>query len=205
VLQDCSTPSAKGATRKGNSQQAGPASWGHTFFILLSKPGKPTDHPKHLRNIACASSGGKMFWTCLLEPLTSFLVDNKYIDTEVQKAVPGIPGCLEHSWATFEALKDAKLNKRQICVTMTDLKDAYGSVKHNLLQFAMKWYRIPDWYATLAFHYYENLVAFVKTNEWQTNPFRYGKVFSKAVSSQCPGSPNCHRLPACPRHSTLHS
>ena len=151
-----------------------PASWSHAFFILLSKPGKPTDHPKHLRNIACASSGGKMFWTCLLEPLTSFLVDNKYIDTEVQKAVPGIPGCLEHSWATFEALKDAKLNKRQICVAMTDLKDAYGSVKHNLLQFAMKWYRIPDWYATLAFHYYENLVAFVKTNEWQTNPFRYG-------------------------------
>ena len=161
-----------------------PAFFGHAYMVLLSKPGKPTDHARHLRNIACASTGGKMFWTCMLDPLTSFLVDNKFIDTEIQKAVPGIPGCLEHSWSAFEALKDAKLNKRKICVALTDLKDAYGSIKHNLIQFALAWYGIPFEFATLVFRYYESLIAFVITPDWRTNPFKYGiGVFQGCVLS----------------------
>src|SRR5689334_50789 len=41
------------------------------------------------------------------------------------------PGCLEHSFAMFEALLDAKFHQRQIVVSWLDLKNAYGSVRHN--------------------------------------------------------------------------
>src|ERR1043165_2424879 len=44
----------------------------------------------------------------------------------------------------FEALLDAKHNQRQIVVAWLDLCNAYGSVKHNLVQFALQWYHVPQ-------------------------------------------------------------
>ena len=74
-------------------------------MILLSKEGKPTDHARHLRNIAWSSTSGKMCWSCMAALLSPFLTKNEYIDPTINKgAIPGIPGCLEHSWVLVEAL-----------------------------------------------------------------------------------------------------
>ena len=111
----------------------------------------------------------------MLDCFVPFLVNNKYIDPIINKGgLAGVPGCLEHSWALVEALLNAKRNKRQIICTITDIINAFGSTKHNLIQFALAWYHVPDWFAEIAFHYYDNLVAFVCTPDWSTSPFRYG-------------------------------
>jgi hypothetical protein len=160
---------------RAHTERRTPSCWGHAFMVLLTKEGKPTNHAKHMRNIACSSTAGKMFWSCMSSMLSPFLLKNGYIDPTINKgALLGIPGCLEHSWALMEALQNAKRSKRQIVVTLTDIANAYGSVKHNLIQFALAWYHVPSWFAETAFHYYENLVVFISTHDWSTAPFRYG-------------------------------
>ena len=65
------------------------------------------------------------------------MLKNQFI-SRIQKGFkPETPGCLEHSFAMFEALLDAKFHQRQIVVSWLDLKNAYGSVRHNLIQFAL--------------------------------------------------------------------
>ena len=78
------------------------------------------------------------------------------------------PGCLEHSFVMFEALLDAKMEQRQIVVSWLDLRNAYGSVRHNLLQFALNWYHVPSIIQHLIFDYYEKICAQVRTSNWST-------------------------------------
>ena len=68
------------------------------------------------------------------------MVKNDFIARNIQKGfLAGMPGCLEHSFALSEALKNASEHQRQIVVTWIDLANAYGSVRHNLIQFALHW------------------------------------------------------------------
>ena len=65
------------------------------------------------------------------------MVSNEYLRREQQKGfLYGVAGCIEHSFTLGEALKNAKQSQRQIVVSWIDLANAYGSVKHNLIQFA---------------------------------------------------------------------
>jgi hypothetical protein len=73
----------------------------------------------------------------------------------------------------FEALCDAKESHRQIVITWLDLANAYGSVRHNLIQFALNWYHVPMDIQQLIFDYYEKLSAMIITNEWSTGFFLF--------------------------------
>ena len=82
-----------------------------------------------------------------------------------------IPSCLEHTFVLMEALKDAKESALQIVVSCIDLENASGSVRHNLIQFAMNWYHIPLVIQELIFDYYEKMCAMIITNNWSTGFF----------------------------------
>ena len=79
-----------------------------------------------------------------------------------------MPGCIEHTFTLLEALKDAKQSHRQIIITWLDLANAYGSVRHNLIQFALNWFHVPKTIQELIFDYYEKLCAMIITNNWST-------------------------------------
>ena len=72
-----------------------------------------------------------------------------------------------------EALKEAKDEQRQIVVAWIDLANAYGSVRHNLVQFALNWYHVPREVQALIFDYYEKFMAKVVTKEWSTGFFLF--------------------------------
>ena len=60
------------------------------------------------------------------------------MSTRVQKGfLPGVAGCVEHSSLTTSALRDAKQAGKSICMSWVDLKNAFGSVRHSLIQFAL--------------------------------------------------------------------
>ena len=153
-----------------------PRNWGWAFIVLLSKGENAASHAKDLRPIACTNTAGKLFWSIMNDRLRSFW--------QQKGALSDVSGCLEHTWNLIEALKDAKANKRQIIISWLDLKNAYGSIRHNLIQFALEWYHVPEWFADLVFQYYDSLFAFVTTPEWSTNlfPFLQG-VFQGCVIS----------------------
>ena len=70
-------------------------------------------------------------------------------------------------------MKEAKEEQRQIVVSCIDLANAYGSVRHNLIQFALDWYHVPKRIQTLIFNYYEKLMAKVVTKEWSSDFFLF--------------------------------
>ena len=52
-----------------------------------------------------------------------------------------------------------------------DLANAYGSMSHNFIQFALEWYHVPTQVRKLIRSYYEGLCARVCTSEWSTELF----------------------------------
>lgn len=147
--------------------------WALAFISLLSKS-DILDVVSEFRPITMTATIGKIVLSVLSDRLQHFLVSNAYIPRKIQKGfLSGIAGCVEHSFMLFEALKEAKEETRQIVVTWIDLANAYGSVRHNLIQFALDWYHVPKRVQALIFNYYEKLMAKVVTKEWTTGFFLF--------------------------------
>ena len=68
--------------------------------------------------------------------------------------------------------REAKEHTLQIVISWIDLENAYGSVAHNLIQFALHWFHVPRFFQELIFNYYEKLRAAVKVNGWTTDLFK---------------------------------
>jgi hypothetical protein len=110
----------------------------------------------------------------MADNLEKFMVGNTYIDTSVQKGfLKGMAGCVEHTFALFEEIKDAYSHHLQIVVDWLDFANAYGNVMHNLVQFALEWYHVPKWVCRMVFEYYERLVTKVVTKSWETAIFMF--------------------------------
>ena len=130
---------------------------------------------KEFRPISLTNTAGKLFFAVLNTRMNRYMVANGYLNTAVQKGfIEGVPGCVEHGARLMEALQDAKTHHRSICVSFLDLENAYGSVRHNLLQFAMSWYHFPKLVCERIFNYYERQVARVCTDEWNSDWFQLG-------------------------------
>ena len=151
-----------------------PEDWAVAFIVLLSKDPDKRDAPSEFRPIAITNTVGKIFFSIVSSRLQSFFVKNDFIRRTVQKGfLSGVAGCVEHSFTLFEALREAKDEQRQIVVAWIDLANAYGSVRHNLIQFAMNWYHVPRHVQELVFDYYNKLMATVETKEWSTGFFLF--------------------------------
>jgi len=150
-----------------------PADWARAYIILLAKS-EDLKSLSEFRPIAITSTVGKIFFSVISDRLQFFMIQNHYITRDLQKGfLFGVPGCLEHSFTLMEALREAKECHRQIVVSWIDLANAYGSVRHNLIQFALNWYHIPLFIQELIFDYYEKLCAMVITKEWTTGVFLF--------------------------------
>ena len=139
---------------------------------LLAKSANLTD-PAEFRPIALTNTIGKIFFAVIAKRLEKYMAENKFI-SQVQKGFKAeTPGCLEHSFAMFEALLDAKHNQKQIVVAWLDLCNAYGSVKHNLIQFALEWYHVPAVIRELILNYYDQICAQIRTKDWTSDIFKF--------------------------------
>ena len=77
--------------------------------------------------------------------MTTFLTSNQYIDTSVQKGgVPGFSGCLEHTSAISQIIREEKGNNKDLTVISLDLANAYGAIPHKLIDEALKYYYTPE-------------------------------------------------------------
>ena len=66
-------------------------------------------------------------------------------------------GCWEHTSMVWAALKDAHSKQRLLSVTWFDLANAYGSVPHMLILFALRTYKVAKEWITLVIKYYNGL------------------------------------------------
>ncbi len=114
-----------------------PTDWGIALLILISKSGE-LHNPAEFRPIALGPSCAKIFFSCFANRLHDFFINNNIIRRDIQKGfIQRVCGCLDHTFSLWESLRHAKRNKRSIVTSFIDLKNAYGSVRHNLIQFIL--------------------------------------------------------------------
>lgn len=97
------------------------------------------------REISLLDVEGKIFWSIIAKRLTTYLIANEFIDPSVQKGgVPGYSGCLEHTAAISQLIREAKRNNSTLAVIWLDLAKAYPSVPHQLIRKALDHYQVPS-------------------------------------------------------------
>ncbi|XP_056314571.1 uncharacterized protein LOC130229674 [Danio aesculapii] len=127
---------------------------------------------KQFRTISLLNVEGKIFLGILAKRLTSFMMDNGYMDTSVQKGgVPGVSGCLEHTSVVTKIIEDAKKNRGDLAVLWLDLTNAYGTIPHKLVDLTLETYHVPERFRKLLQCYYGKFhIRFTCrdfTTEWQ--------------------------------------
>ena len=155
-----------------------PLQWRISNGIHIPKVDSPS--PKvmdHFRQIALMNVEGKLFWSLVAHRLYQHLVEqNKLINTSSQKgSIRKMAGVWEHISMVWSALKDARLRKKSLVVIWLDLANAYGSVPHALILFALKRYNVPPSWITLIMHYFCGLWGRTSASGVSSDWFKYEK------------------------------
>src|SRR3569623_2129846 len=125
-----------------------------------------------MRPISVLNAEGRLFWTVFQKRLSRFMLTNGFIDSRVQKGfMEGVAGCVEHTSMLREVLTHAKRHQRTIAMSWLDLENAYGSVRHMMVQFALKWYHVPQKLSLLLFRFYDWIFLRVQTDDLDSNFF----------------------------------
>ncbi|KAL2097226.1 hypothetical protein ACEWY4_006433 [Coilia grayii] len=148
-----------------------PAEWQQAVGVFIPKELNSTTI-NQFRSIALLNVEGKLFFSILARRMTNFLKDNEYVDTSCQKAgIPGFPGCTEHSAVIWEQIQRAKRERTDLHVVWLDLDNAYGSVPHKVIDYALEFFHIPSSVSTIIARYFGNFhMCFNRegsTTRWQ--------------------------------------
>ena len=134
-----------------------PSEWQRAVAVFIPKE-ENSKNIGQFRSIALLNVEGKIFFSVLAKRMTNYLMENNYIDTSCQKAgVPGFPGCVEHSSMIWEQIQKAKREKTDLHVIWLDLANAYGSVPHQLISYAMEFFHMPSCIKNLVANYFKDL------------------------------------------------
>ena len=152
-----------------------PVHWTVAIRKLIPKTDDLLD-PSKFRDINLSNIDGKIFFGLLSRRANNFMVKNKFIDTKIQKGfIRGVPGVLEHTYSMTEIVRNSREHQRSLCITWLDLKNAFGSVSHDLIDFAMEWYHWPEPVRKVIHAYYRELYVRVETRPWNLDWIRIEK------------------------------
>ena len=148
-----------------------PYQWKTAAIKLIAKGSAVEDasNSSNFRPIALTPCIGKVFTTLLRNRLLTFMLLNKYFDTSLQKVfMPSIPWCTEHQLKLCSFLSEAQNKHKALAVCWLDIANAYGSVHHSLIQFALQNYHAPPQFLSILQALYSGLNATVITESWDT-------------------------------------
>ena len=113
----------------------------------------------------------KIFFSVIANRMMRFVINNGYVNASIQKAgVPGSPGCIEHTTMLWDRIKTAKNNRTtELHVIWLDLENAYGPVRHQLLEKAMEFFWIPVDIKNLISTYFKRIYVRFSNNKYSTN------------------------------------
>jgi hypothetical protein len=98
-----------------------------------------TGNPANFRPITLESVPLKVFTSCLRNKIFTFLVENNYIEHNIQKGfTPNIAGTLEHTAHMAHIINTARIKQRSVVITLLDLKNAFGELHHNLIHEVLR-------------------------------------------------------------------
>ncbi|XP_052236077.1 uncharacterized protein LOC127847893 [Dreissena polymorpha] len=146
-----------------------PVEWQRAEGIFVPKEEVSKDIGQ-FRTISLLNVEGKIFMSVVARRLTTFMTSNGYIDTSAQKGgVPGFSGCIEHTCAISQLIREAKINKTDLTVVWLDLANAYGTVPHQVIEFALKHHHVPEHIQSIVRSYYRNINMRFTTKNFTTS------------------------------------
>ncbi|CAC5377986.1 unnamed protein product [Mytilus coruscus] len=87
-----------------------PSCWQKAEGCFIPKEEKSEDITQ-FRTISHLNVEGKIFFSIMARRMTSYMTDNNYVDTSVQKGgIPGFSGCIEHTSTISQLIQEAKVN-----------------------------------------------------------------------------------------------
>jgi hypothetical protein len=148
-----------------------PTNWCSADIILFPKGGDPSK-PENFRPIVKTTTVAKLYHKILAKCLENYFSVNGIIDTTVQKGfLTGSNGIMEHILVLQTILNNAKEHQRSLVMTLIDLKNAFGSVSHNLIFLMLEFIKMPTEICAYIKSTYSQLTASVSTRNWRTNTF----------------------------------
>ena len=117
-----------------------PLQWQSAKEIYIPKVKPPTERNiSDFRPIALLNVEGKVFFSLVSRCLETHLINkNKFINKSVQKgSMEKVPGCWEHISMVWAALKEAKSKNLSLATICLDIANAYRSIPHKLIIFAL--------------------------------------------------------------------
>ena len=137
-----------------------PLQWRNAMEVFIPKVKSPSpSNIKDFRPIALLNVEGKLFFSLISKRLEQHIItNNKFINTSVQKGcMEKVPGCWEHMSMVWSALKDARVNKSSVANIWLDIANAYGSIPHRLIFFALERYGVDNKWIAIIKNYYAGL------------------------------------------------
>ena len=153
--------------------QTVPKAWKFGVIHLLGKKKAEEDpsQPSHFHPIALTSCVSKVFTSLLKQRWLSYMMENLYLNTPVQKAfIDGVPGCTEHHLKLLSIISEAQRKHKSLSVCWLDLTNAFGSVHHELIRFSLSHYHAPQVMVSTISNLYEDLTGVISSKAWTTNP-----------------------------------
>ena len=152
-----------------------PKQWQRAVTILIHKKGQ-TDDPGNFRPITLEPVCLKVFTSLLRNRMFTFLLQNEYIESHVQKGfIPGLSGTMEHIAGLSYVINEARLKQRSVTITLIDLKNAFGEVEHQLIDCCLEYHHIPDHIKDLVKCLYGSFATAIATTNFTTNFISFDK------------------------------
>ena len=150
------------------AQQSVPEIWRYGVTVLLHKGGEKT--LPNYRPITLTPTISKLFHTIVAAWLERAITATGVISTAIQKGfLLGVSGAIEHDLVVDEVLCDAKQHKKPLFMLLVDLKNAFGSVPHERIQWALDRFGAPTWFQQYIQNFYGSLHTQMQCKAWSTN------------------------------------
>ena len=110
-----------------------PKTWRHGITILIHKKDS-NENPGNFRPITLQPILSKIFTSIIRNLIFTFVLQNKYIETNLQKRFwEKVPGCIEHTKTLTYVINHARKKQRNLVITLLYLKMLLARLIMNLL------------------------------------------------------------------------
>ncbi len=160
-----------------------PSQWKTSRTVLIHKKGDSSD-ASNFRPIALMSCIYKLFMSVMADRLVNYSIENNFMSSYQKSARPS-EGCYEHTFILQSLVLDAKRHNKNLCMAWLDLRNAFGSVSHDVILVTLSHLGVPDSVVNLIKNIYTNASTEVRTSAGVTP----GIPIKAGVKQGCPLSP----------------
>ena len=160
-----------------------PSAWKKSTTVLIYKKGDE-GIPSNWRPISLQNAVYKLYAALWAKRLAGWAAKAGAISPTQKGFVPG-EGCLEHSFLLRSLLEDARRRRRSLHLVWFDLRNAFGSIPHQLLWFTMERLGLPPEMINIFQDIYQGSSFKVSNEVGQTEDIPQ----NRGVKQGCPLSP----------------